>query len=99
MSITARLYLFSCSGKFEYALEDLTEIAGWIAKWSVGDFWIFLKRQQKEFEYAVIVGQLMALIDPEAHIEVISGMPEIDLLMDNCYMALISVQASFKFNR
>lgn len=74
------LYLFSCSGKFEYALEDLTEIAGWIGSGQV----VILdipETPEKEFEYAVIVGQLMALIEPETHIEVISGMPEIDLLM------------------
>ncbi len=75
------LYVFSCSGKFEYALEDLTEIAGWIAS----DQLVVLdipETPQKEFEYAVIVGQLMALMDPDAHIEVISAMPDIELLME-----------------
>ncbi|WP_168377901.1 hypothetical protein [Acinetobacter cumulans] len=75
------LYVFSCSGKFEYALEDLTEIAGWIASGQLVVLDI-PETPQKEFEYAVIVGQLMALMDPDAHIEVISAMPDIALLME-----------------
>lgn len=75
------LYVFSCSGKFEYALEDLTEIAGWIATGQLVVLDI-PETPQKEFEYAVIVGQLMALMDPDAHIEVISAMPDIELLME-----------------
>ena len=75
------LYVFSCSGKFEYALEDLTEIAGWIASGQLVVLDI-PETPQKEFEYAVIVGQLMALMDTDAHIEVISAMPDIELLME-----------------
>ena len=75
------LYVFSCSGKFEYALEDLTEIAGWIASGQLVVLDI-PETPQKEFEYAVIVGQLMALMDPDAHIEVISAMPDIGLLIE-----------------
>ncbi|WP_180077911.1 hypothetical protein [Acinetobacter sp. YH12251] len=75
------LYVFSCSGKFEYALEDLTEIAGWIASGQLVVLDI-PETPQKEFEYAVIVGQLMALMDLDAHIEVISAMPDIELLME-----------------
>ena len=75
------LYVFSCSGKFEYALEDLTEIAGWIASGQLVVLDI-PETPQKEFEYAVIVGQLMALMEPDAHIEVISAMPDIELLME-----------------
>ena len=75
------LYVFSCNGKFEYALEDLTEIAGWIASGQLVVLDI-PETPQKEFEYAVIVGQLMALMDPDAHIEVISAMPDIGLLIE-----------------
>ncbi|MCL6247486.1 hypothetical protein M5F00_06395 [Acinetobacter sp. ANC 4945] len=75
------LYVFSCNGKFEYALEDLTEIAGWITSGQLVVLDI-PETPQKEFEYAVIVGQLMALMDPDAHIEVISAMPDIELLME-----------------
>lgn len=75
------LYVFSCNGKFEYALEDLTEIAGWIASGQLVVLDI-PETPQKEFEYAVIVGQLMALMDPDAHIEVISAMSDIELLME-----------------
>ncbi|MCL6245477.1 hypothetical protein M5F04_13115 [Acinetobacter sp. ANC 7200] len=75
------LYVFSCSGKFEYALEDLTEIAGWIASGQLVVLDI-PETPQKEFEYAVIVGQLMALMDLDSHIEVISAMSNIELLME-----------------
>ena len=75
------LYVFSCSGKFEYALEDLTEIAGWIGSGQLVVLDI-PETPQKEFEYAVIVGQLIALMAPDSHIEVISAMPEIELLME-----------------
>lgn len=75
------LYVFSCSGKFEYALEDLTEIAGWIASGQLVVLDI-PETPQKEFEYAVIVGQLMALMDLDSHIEVISAMSDIELLME-----------------
>ena len=74
-------YVFSCSGKFEYALEDLTEIAGWIGSGQLVVLDI-PETPQKEFEYAVIVGQLIALMAPDSHIEVISAMPEIELLME-----------------
>ncbi|OOV83209.1 hypothetical protein [Acinetobacter sp. ANC 5600] len=75
------LYVFSCSGKFEYALEDLTEIAGWIASGQLVVLDI-PETPQKEFEYAVIVGQLMALMYLDSHIEVISAMSNIELLME-----------------
>ncbi|PWF32327.1 hypothetical protein DBB30_34050, partial [Yersinia pestis] len=48
------LYLFSCAGKFEFSLEDLTEFAGWISSGQV----VVLdtpESPQKEYEYAVIV--------------------------------------------
>ncbi len=41
--------------KFEYALEDLTEIAGWISSGQLVVLDI-PEMLQKEFEYAVIVG-------------------------------------------
>ena len=78
------LYVFSCSGKFEYALEDLTEVAGWIGSGQLVVLDI-PETPQKEFEYAVIVGQLMALMAPDAHIEVISAMPEIELLIEQLH--------------
>ena len=53
---------------------------------------------QKEFEYAVVVGQLIALLEPETCIEVISAMPSSEILIEmmqssdmNC--SLIHVQA------
>ena len=74
------LYLFNCEGQFEYSLEDLTELASWISSGNL----IILDTPtaiEKEFEYAVIVGQLLALLEPNTHIEVISAMQSSDMLV------------------
>lgn len=75
------LYLFNCDGHFQYSLEDLTEFSSWV---SSGQIVILetAKAAQKEFEYAVVVGQLMALLASETHIEVISAMPDSEMLID-----------------
>ena len=73
------LYLFNCAGTFEFSLEDLTELAGWIASGQI----IILdtpESPQKEYEYAVIVGQLMALLEPQTEVELISAMDRSDML-------------------
>ena len=75
------LYLFHCQGQFEYALQDLTELAAWISSGQV----VILdtpKAEQKEFEYAVVVGQLMALLEPEMHVEIISAVNTAEILLD-----------------
>ncbi|MEG2358016.1 hypothetical protein [Acinetobacter sp.] len=75
------LYLFNCQGRFEYSLEDLTELSGWISSGQV----VILdtpETEQKEFEYAVVAGQLMALLEAGAHVEVISAMPGCEMLLD-----------------
>ena len=75
------LYLFHCQGQFEYALEDLTELAAWISSGQV----VILdtpKAEQKEFEYAVVVGQLMALLEPETQVEIISAVNTAEILLD-----------------
>jgi len=66
------LYLFNCKGQFAYTLEDLTEFAMWV---NTGQVVILETAQakEKEFEYAVVVGQLMALLEPDTHVEVISA--------------------------
>ena len=75
------VYLFNCAGKFEYNLQDLTELAGWI---STGQLMILdsPRAEFKEFEYAVVVGQLMALLEPETHVEVISAADSIQILIE-----------------
>ena len=75
------VYLFNCAGKFEYNLQDLTELAGWI---STGQLMILdsPRAEFKEFEYAVVVGQLMALLEPETQVEVISAADSIQILME-----------------
>ncbi|CAM9115640.1 hypothetical protein [Acinetobacter pseudolwoffii] len=73
------LYLLNCAGTFEFSLEDLTELAGWIASGQI----IILdtpESPQKEYEYAVIVGQLMALLEPETEVELISAMDSSEML-------------------
>ncbi|MEQ1447654.1 hypothetical protein ABLT89_12100 [Acinetobacter schindleri] len=91
------LYLFSCAGKFEFELEDLTELAGWIASGQV----VILdipEAEHREYEYAVIVGQLMALLEPDTHVELISAMDSSEMLMQmliasDISCSLIQVQA------
>lgn len=73
------LYLFNCAGTFEFSLEDLTELAGLISSGQV----VVLdtpESPQKEYEYAVIVGQLMALLEPETEVELISAMDSSEML-------------------
>lgn len=75
------LYLFHCQGQFEYALQDLTELAAWISSGQV----VILdtpKAEQKEFEYAVVVGQLIALLEPETQVEIISAVNTAEILLD-----------------
>ena len=74
------VYLLKCQGQFEYALSDLTELASWISSGQV----VVLetpKAEQKEYEYAVVVGQLMALLEPETHVELISAVSTAELLL------------------
>lgn len=75
------LYLFNCAGKFLYPLEDIVEFSGWV---SCGQVVILdtPKAAKREFEYAVVVGQLMALLEDDTHIDVISTMPGRELLLD-----------------
>lgn len=35
----------------------------------------------KEFEYALVVGQCLALLEADVHVDVISAMPESELLV------------------
>lgn len=75
------LYLFNCTGTFQYPLEDLTEFSSWIVSGQV----VVLETPEateKEFEYAVVTGQLMALVEPETHIDVISAMPSCGMLLE-----------------
>ena len=77
----AVIYLFNCQGKFEYSLEDLTEFSSWVSSGQV----VILETaevDQKEFEYAVVVGQLIALLETDITIEVISAMPSSEILLE-----------------
>ncbi|MBU3847239.1 MAG: hypothetical protein H9855_09750 [Candidatus Acinetobacter avistercoris] len=75
------LYIFNGQGRFEFPLVDLTELASWI---SSGQVIVLdtLAAKEKEFEYAVVVGQLLALLEPETHVEVISVMDSSQMLVD-----------------
>ena len=77
----AVIYLFNCQGKFEYSLEDLTEFSSWVSSGQV----VILETaevDQKELEYAVVVGQLIALLETDTTIEVISAMPSSEILLE-----------------
>ena len=93
----AAIYLFNCQGKFEYSLQDLTEFSSWVSSGQV----VILETaevEHKEFEYAVVVGQLLALLDADVSIELISTMPSSEMLLEmlqssNLNCSLIQVQA------
>lgn len=74
------LYVFNCSGQFEFALQDLTEFSAWVTS---GQIMVLdtPTSPHKEFEYAVVVGQLLALLEHPAHVELISAMDSGDMLM------------------
>ena len=77
----ATLYIFSRENKFEFPLTDLTEFSSWVSSGQV----VVLdtpKASKKEFEYAVVVGQLLALLDEDTHIEVISAISGSEILLD-----------------
>jgi hypothetical protein len=83
------LYLLNCKGYFEYSLEDLTEFSSWVSSGKI----IILdtpSAAQKEFEYAVVVGQLMALLESDSHVEIISAMDSSEMLLDMLSNADIS---------
>ncbi|SPL69575.1 hypothetical protein [Acinetobacter stercoris] len=92
------LYVFNAQGQFNFPLADLTELASWISSGQL----IVLDTptaQKKECEYAVIVGQLMALLEPETHIEVISARDEIEILIQlmrgsglQCHLIRVSTE-------
>ena len=92
----AVVYLFNCQGKFEYSLEDLTEFSSWVSSGQV----VILETaevEHKEFEYAVVVGQLMALLEEDTSIELISAMPSSEMLLEmmqssNLDCSLIHIQ-------
>ena len=75
------VYLFNGQGQFEFDLADLTEFSAWV---SSGQIVVLdtLTAKEKEYEYAVVVGQLLALIDTETHVEVISAQASSDMLID-----------------
>lgn len=75
------LYLFNCAGTFEFALEDLTELSTWISSGQI----VVLETppaREKEFAYAMIVGQLLALLEPDTQIDLISTMPDSEVLAE-----------------
>lgn len=90
------VYIFNATGKFEFALEDLTEFAGWVTSGQVVVL-DCVKAEYKEYQYAMLVGQLMALLPPETHIEIISAMDSSVALLEllqssNISAHLIQVQ-------
>lgn len=74
------LYLFNCTGKFEFALDDLTELATLISSGRIQILDV-PEAPHKEYEYAVLAGQLMALLAPETHVEIISAMDSSETLL------------------
>ena len=75
------IYIFNRLEHFELPLVDLTEFSSWV---SSGQIVILdtLQAKEQEYEYAVIVGQLIALIAPDTHIEVVSAADGCQILAD-----------------
>lgn len=89
------IYVFNLKGEFNFPLAQLTEFSSWVVS---GQIVVLdtLEAEGKEFEYAVIVGQLLALLSPETHIEVISTSHEALMLTNmmsasglNCHLTQI----------
>lgn len=74
------VFMFHAAGQFQYALEDLTELASWI---SSGQLMILEipEVEQRSYEYAVLVGQLLALVEQDCQIQLYSASAERDLLL------------------
>ncbi|WP_111859261.1 hypothetical protein [Acinetobacter sp. CFCC 10889] len=99
------LYLFNCAGKIEFALDDLTELASLIASGQI----IILdvpETTEKEYEYAVVVGQLLALLEQDTHIEVVSAMPSCQMLIDmllsselSCHLIQVETENTAKVSK
>lgn len=99
------LYLFNCAGKIEFALDDLTELASLIASGQI----IILdvpETTEKEYEYAVVVGQLLALLEQDSYIEVISAMPTATMLIEmlqsselNCHFIQVEPESTTKASK
>ncbi|MCU4414392.1 hypothetical protein KTH71_10150 [Acinetobacter sp. WU_MDCI_Axc73] len=70
------VYLFNLMGHFDYSLEDMTEFSGWVSS----GFIMILDApvtSRKEFGYAMIAGQLLALTEENIEIDLISNHKEI----------------------
>lgn len=91
------VYLFNCTGEFKFALDEVTEFAGLVSSGQVMILDI-PETPHKEYEYAVLVGQLMALLEPDTHVELISAMDSSELLLQlllssDISCSLIQIQA------
>lgn len=75
------LYIFNGQGQFQFPIADLTELASWISSGQVVVLET-LTAKEKEFEYAVVVGQMLALIELGTHIEVISATQSSQILTE-----------------
>lgn len=85
----AVIYTFNCTDQFGYSLADLTEFANWISSGQI----IILETaevEQKEFEYAVVVGQLIALLEPDTQLMLISRVKSSAMLLEMMQSSNIS---------
>lgn len=77
----ATLYLFNRENKFEFPLTDLTEFSTWVASGQVVVL-DTLQATEREYEYAVVVGQLLALIEADSCVELVSSAQDSQILSD-----------------
>ena len=74
-------YIFNLQGDFNYPLADLTEFSSWVCSGSVVIL-DAMTASEKAFEYAVIVGQLLALLEAGTEVDLISAHEGADILVD-----------------
>ncbi|WP_130804148.1 hypothetical protein [Acinetobacter ihumii] len=75
------VYLFNLTGHFDYKLEDMTELAGWISSGLVMMLDV-PETSRKELAYAMLAGQLLALTEHDVEIGLISSSKEIHVLVE-----------------
>ncbi len=82
------LYLFHADNRFDYALQDLTEFSTWLQSGQVVILEM-IRHERMEFSYAMLVGQLSVLLEPETSIDLISVQPQVKLLLELLQSAYI----------
>lgn len=85
------LYLFHTAHQSPFHLHELTELSTWISSGQV----VILDLPQEtplEYQYAMLVGQLMAMIEPSQQIVLLSAMPSAQQLLQLLQASALNCQ-------